>query len=380
MRPQKIMICAGEASGDIHGANLVRALLKLNPKLAIWGLGGKQMETAGVKLYYDISDLSVVGVVEVLKNISTLRNILRGLLAVMDSSRPDALVLIDNPGFNLRVARVAYRRRIPIIYYISPQVWAWGAWRLGMIIKMIDKMIVILPFEEDIYRGAGCDVSFVGHPILDLVNPALPRGKVCLKFCLDAKKPVVGLLPGSRKDEVRRLLSLMVETLRIMKDNIPEIQFVLSLAPTVSEAEVVKILAKDCSFVKIVRDEAYDVRGIMDLALVASGSATLENAILGLPMVILYKLNFLTWLIARMLVRVPHIGLVNLVAGREVVPEFIQYRVRAERIAPVALELLQNSARRERMKEGLRAVKNDLGSMGASKRAAEIILNMISQR
>ncbi|MCK4648187.1 lipid-A-disaccharide synthase, partial [bacterium] len=343
IKPQRrIMILAGEASGDLQGAYLAQELRKLSPEIELFGIGGRRMERAGVRLVSDITQIAVVGFVEVLKHIKTFRRILKKLDNLMEKERPQGIILIDNPGFNLRVARKARVKNIPVSYYISPQVWAWGKKRVRKITKLVKKMIVILPFEEKIYKEAGCPASFVGHPFLDIVEPVLLKEEAYRRFRLEKNRPIIGLLPGSRVGEIKRLLPVMVAAAKRIKENIPDSQFILPLAPTFSKEKIDTILKKSDLSLKVVEDPTFDARSIMDFALVASGSATLENACLGLPMIIVYKVHFTTWLLSKILLKIPYIGLVNVVAGRKIVPEFLQYGAIPARIAQATLKILEN--------------------------------------
>ncbi len=378
IKPQRrIMILAGEASGDLQGAYLVQELKNLSPEIELFGIGGRRMEKAGVRLVSDITQIAVVGFVEVLKHIKVFRRILKKLDDLMEKERPQGIILIDNPGFNLRVAKKARKKNIPVNYYISPQVWAWGRKRVKKITNLVKKMVVILPFEERIYQEAGCPVSFIGHPFMDIVKPLLPKEKAYERFKLEKNKPIIGLLPGSREGEIKRLLPVMVETAKRIKERIPDSQFILPLAPTLSRERVNTVLKRVNSSIRIVEDPTFDARNIMDFALVASGSATLENACLGLPMIIIYKVHFTTWLLSKILLKIPYIGLVNVVAGRKIVPEFLQYGARPEKIAQAALKILQDSKRLNGMKAELAKVKEKLGEPGAPRRAAENILETL---
>lgn len=378
IKPQRrIMILAGEASGDLQGAYLVQELKNLSPEIELFGIGGRRMEKAGVRLVSDITQIAVVGFVEVLKHIKVFRRILKKLDDLMEKERPQGIILIDNPGFNLRVAKKAREKNIPVNYYISPQVWAWGKRRIKKITNLVKKMVVILPFEERIYQEAGCPVSFIGHPFLDIVKPLLSKEEAYKKFKLEKNGPIIGLLPGSREGEIKRLLPVMVETAKRIKERIPDSQFILPLAPTLSRERVNTVLKRVNSSIRIVEDPTFDARNIMDFALVASGSATLENACLGLPMIIIYKVHFTTWLLSKILLKIPYIGLVNVVAGRKIVPEFLQYGARPGRIANACLEILQDIERLNEMRAELAKVKEKLGEPGAPRRAAESILKVL---
>lgn len=370
------MVIAGEASGDLHGANLVKALKSLSPNLEIVGMGGRKMAKARVNILIDISQISIVGFGEVLRHFKRLSGTFHKICRVVEEERPDALILIDYPGFNLRLAERVKEKGIPIIYYISPQVWAWGRSRVKKIAKLVNKMIVILPFERDIYQDEGPPVEFVGHPLLDVIGPIGKKEEIASRLNIPLGRPVVGLLPGSRRQEIRRLLPTMLKVAKLMRARRPELEFVIPCASTISPEEIKDLLNPDLA-VKLVHDKTYEVMNLADLLLIASGTATLEAACLETPMVVIYKLSFLSWLLAKLLIRVPDIGLVNVVAGRRIVPEFLQFGARPGRIASASLDLLENESKRESMEKDLRAVKVKLGQPGASERAARLVLETI---
>lgn len=384
---KKIFIVAGDPSGDLHGANLVNALREMSSEIEISGLGGERMERAGVKLLDKLTELAIVGFSEAINNIRALRQIYRKTEEFLRKETPDIIVLIDYPGFNLRLAGLAKRLKIPLIYYIGPQIWAWRHGRVKDIAEMVNKMLVIFPFEEETYRKAGVNVSFVGHPLLDTIQPTKSKEEVCRKYGLDPGSPIIGLMPGSRKQEIERLLPVMLEASQRIAEN-RKAQFVLPLAENIpmtyireriTEFEMstpnrVKKEEKPPLTLLVVRDEDYNIRRTMTLALVASGTATLENACLGIPMIIIYKVSLFSYLLARLLIRIPRIGLANIVAGKRVVPEFIQQKARAEEIAKVACHWLSNPGLMRETRKELKRVKQKLGTPGASKRAAKIIL------
>ncbi|MCK4802853.1 lipid-A-disaccharide synthase, partial [bacterium] len=330
---KKLFIVAGDPSGDLHGANLVTALREISSQIEINGLGGERMEKAGVRLLYRLTELAIVGFSEAINNIRALRQIYIKTEEFLRKEKPDIIVLIDYPGFNLRLAGLAKRLKIPLIYYIGPQIWAWRRGRIKGIAELVNKMLVIFPFEEETYRKAGVDVSFVGHPLLDTIQPTKSKEEVCLKYGLDPNSPIIGLMPGSRKQEIERLLSVMLEASRRIAEN-RKVQFVLPLAGNIpmnyikeriTEFEKNRLNRTKISksqkekkpplHILVVRDEDYNIRRTLTLALVASGTATLENACLGIPMIIIYKVSLFSYLLARLLIRIPRIGLANIVAG-----------------------------------------------------------------
>ncbi len=356
----------------MQAAELVKEIRILMPQLEFFGLGGARMEKQGVKLFANIVGLAVVGFVEVLKNIRKFKLIFNQALQKIDKLNPDLAILIDYPGFNLRLAGELKKRGIPVIYYISPQVWAWGKNRINLIKKLIKKMIVIFKFEEELYKSQGVDVSFVGHPLLDTVKSnsclALPVGKI-----------TIALLPGSRKTEVKRLLPLMLESAKLIRKKIPDSQFVILRSSTVKKELFKRIIANCALPVYIFSDKTYD--GIMscDFSIVASGSATLETAILEKPFVIIYKISWLSWICLRPIIQIPHIGLVNIVAGRKIIKEFVQYRANPKRISQYIIETINNPKRLTVIKNELSRIKSVLGEKGANSRAARIIVDLLNK-
>ena len=369
---KRILIVAGEASSDLHAANLVKEIKASMPKLEFFGLGGTKMEKQGVKLYANIVDLAVVGFLEVLKNIRKFKAIFNQLLREIDKLNPHLAILIDYPGFNLRLANELKKRNIPIVYYISPQVWAWGRNRINIIKGLIRQMIVIFKFEEELYKKEGIPVSFVGHPFLDTVRTdsflPLPAGRVTF-----------ALLPGSREAEVNRLLPIMLESAKIIWDKIPKSQFLILRSSTVKMDLFNQILANYQLPVYIFNDKTYEGLASSDFALVASGSATLESTLLEKPFVLIYKVSWFSWVCLRTIIRIPYVGLVNIVAGRRIIKEFIQYRARPKRIANYIIKTLNNPQRITTIKNELSRVKLLLGEKGASKRAAKIVVDLLTQ-
>lgn len=374
--PRRIMLVAGEPSGDLHGSHLARALRSLDPQLELFGLGGAAMRQQGVELLANPTQIAVIGLVEVLRHLPEFRLFFRQAVRALEERRPDLVVLIDNPGFNLRLAREVKRRGIRLVYYISPQIWAWDPGRIRVIRRLVDRMIVLFPFEEELYRKAGVPVTFVGHPLLELAQSSLSRLQALEKVGLEDGMPVIGLLPGSREVEVRRLLPALLAACARMQPALPSsARFLLIKAPTLPW-EVYRP-ALDQAEVQPKVLERWDYDGIYgcDLVLVASGTATLECALLGRPMVIVYKTSWPTYLASRLLIRIPHIGLANVVYGDRAVPELLQHRATPERIAETALGLWASAAQRERMREAFEQIRKSLGQPGAARRAAETVLS-----
>ncbi|MCE5262685.1 MAG: lipid-A-disaccharide synthase [Deltaproteobacteria bacterium] len=374
---RRVMIVAGEASGDLHGGNLVRAMRRIDPELSFYGVGGKRMEAAGVELLADAADMAVVGFTEVAVKLGMILRVMRRLKASLLEKRPDLVILIDYPDFNLTVARAARKRGVKVLYYISPQVWAWRKGRIEAIRKTVDRMVVILPFEEEFYRNAGVDVTFVGHPLLDEVRKKYPRPEAIKRFGLRDDAVTIALLPGSRRSEVAALLPEMLRACRILMDKISPLQFVLPIAPTLDPVFVRSILGQFAVRVSLIRDEIYDVIGIADAAIVASGTATLETALLETPMVVVYKVSGVSYAIGRRFIRVNHISLVNLIAGNAVVPELIQAEANPERIAAEIRSLVTIRGKAKEMKAALAMIRGKLGTPGASQRTARIACDML---
>ncbi|MGA3281069.1 MAG: lipid-A-disaccharide synthase [Smithella sp.] len=372
-----IMIVAGEASGDMHGANLVREMLNLDPALNFYGIGGNRLREEGVELLANASDMAVVGLTEVVSKLGSILKIMGMMKRSLDERRPDIVILIDYPDFNIPLAKAAKKRGIKVFYYISPQVWAWRKSRIGQIKKTVSKMAVILPFEVEMYYQKGFGVNYVGHPLLDMVKLNYSKQESRKKFGLSEDKITIGILPGSRTSEVRILMPELLRAAQILKREMPDLQFILPLADTLEETSVTKIISGFNVDVKVVSGHTYDVISCADLALVASGTATLETALLGVPMIIVYKISLLSYFIGRLFVHVKNIGLVNIIAGKTIVPELIQGDASGMRIAAESLSILKNGERRQKMIKELEAIRARLGEPGAARRAAQIAHDMI---
>jgi len=377
MKSKKVMIVTGEASGDLHGAHLMEAVHRINPGIQFSGMGGEALKKAGMNLLYPNQSLSVVGITEVLLKLKAIRKTLHGLKQFLEREQPDLLILIDFPDFNLRLAKFAHRRRIPVLYYISPQVWAWRPGRVKLIARWVKKMVVFFPFEVPIYKAAGVDVECVGHPLLDVVKPSRSKEETAKQLGLDPAKPIVGLLPGSRSQELERLLPVLLDTARLLHQENPDLQFVIPLAPGLTKESVARWMNNAWVRVTLAEGQTYDVMNLSDLLIMASGTATLEAALLGKPMVIIYKVSPLSYWVGRALVRVKHIGLVNLVAGKGIAPELIQKDASPEKIAQEALRILNDPNVLQGMTEAMIQVRQNLGEPGAVERAACIVTSML---
>jgi lipid-A-disaccharide synthase len=350
---RKILIVAGETSGDLHGAHLVKAALSLDPNLRFYGLGGDHLRNTGTEVIFDSSEVAVVGIVEVFSKLRSIYRAFRWLKRSLDRDRPSLAILIDYPDFNLKLAKEANKRGIPVFYYISPQVWAWRKGRVKKIAKLIPKLVVILPFEVSFYRERGIDCEFVGHPLIDIVKPNLP--------------------------EVQRLLPVLLESAQLLVRDFPDLQFIIPLAPAINRVEVEEHIARFNLDIRIVEEHIYDVLNICDLIITASGTATLEATIMNTPMIIVYKVSFLSYFVGRLLVKVRNIGLVNLIAEKTIVPELIQGQASPTNVFNETSNMLKNPHLLSTIKGELEKVKEKLGNPGASRRAAQILYRFIHQ-
>jgi lipid-A-disaccharide synthase len=374
---KKVAIIAGEASGDLHGSDLVRAIQRIDPRIQFYGIGGEKLREAGVKIVADSSDMAVVGLTEVLSKLGFILSVRRKLKQSLNDENPDLLILIDYPDFNLPLAKVAKKYGIKVFYYISPQVWAWRKRRIYDIARYVDRMAVILPFETSMYDEVNLDVHFVGHPLLDVVKRNFSRDDALREFGLINRGTIIGILPGSRESEVAKLLPDMMKAAVILKERISSVQFVLPLADTLKHDFIGDMLNQYSVDVTVIKDNVYDVIGISDIVMVASGTATLETALLETPMVIVYKVSPLSYFIGRIIINVDHIGMVNIIAGKKVVPEFIQNDANPENIANEIYDILSNTPRMDTMKRDLSQIREKLGSPGAAARAAELAYEII---
>ncbi|MDK2971532.1 MAG: lipid-A-disaccharide synthase [Candidatus Sumerlaeota bacterium] len=382
-RPIKLFVIAGENSGDVHGSNLFKALFRKDPTIRAYGLGGPLLDEVGVKLKANIvEDLAIIGFVGVVTNFPEIRRLFYNTVHFLDKFRPDALVLVDYPGFNIRIAEKAKNLGIPVIWYISPQIWAWHRSRLYKLARIVDRMIVIFPFEVGLYREEGVDVVHVGHPLFDVIKVDLTREQVCAEFGLDASRPLIGLIPGSRRKEVRQFLPIMLEGVKRYHEIDPQAQFVIVQATTISDDTIESAIARaELDFKPLVVNRLrYSVRNSCDFSWVKSGTSTLEAAILGTPMLIVYRVNSLTWLIGKQVFTIGHIGLPNIVAGDRIVPELLQDEFTPRNLAEKTHHYLSNPDEYARMVSDLQDVKEKLGGDGASDRAADAVLELVRER
>jgi lipid-A-disaccharide synthase len=367
----RLLLSCGELSGDLYAAELVRHLRERTPGLEVFGLGGDRLRAQGARLTAHVRDLAVVGLWEVVAHLPRLRSIFHRVLAEVDAARPDLAVLVDYPDFNLRLARQLRRRDIPVVYYVSPQVWAWRRGRVRAIRETVSRMLVIFPFEEAVYRRAGVPVTFVGHPLVDLVRPVEDRNVFLRSAGLDPDRPVVGILPGSRPTEVAHNAARLAGAAALLRTRKPELQFLVALAPSLDPGPVQRAFAGTGA--RMAAGDSHAVLSASRLALVASGTATVEAALLGVPMVVVYRVSRLTYGLGRPFVRVPHFAMVNLIAGRAVVPEVMQADFTPEKVAAEAAALLDEPERYARARQDLAEVRRRLGEPGASARAATLV-------
>jgi lipid-A-disaccharide synthase len=374
--PYKIMMVSGEASGDLHGASVAKELKDLQPDIRIYGVGGQAMTAAGVDILYDIKELGVVGFVEVVKKYPHLLGVFNKLVEVLKTDRPDVLVLIDYPGFNMRLARAAKDLGIKVVYYINPSAWAWARGRAKKIAETVERVAAIFPFEAEVYTEAGANVTFVGHPLLDIVKPSMERAAAYIYFQADSNRPIITLMPGSRKQEIENLLPDMLKAVEILKQAHPTIQCYLPLASTIACDTIEAMLKQYNVNVQITQGHTYDLMGISTFIIAASGTATLEAALMGAPTIIVYRLAPLTWILGKLLVKIPYVGLPNIVAGKRIVPELLQSDVEANNIANIAQKWLDHPENLDMIQEDLRMMKTKLGEPGAVRRVAEVVLEV----
>jgi len=377
-RRRTIMIVAGEASGDMHAGALAREIARADKRVKLIGVGGREMKAAGVELLADINSLNVMGLTEIGGKIKSVVNVFFELLKVMRRTVPSLLILVDFPDFNLLLAKFAKRYRIPVMYYISPQVWAWRRGRTKTIAKLVDKMVVILPFEVDFYKKHGVEVEFVGHPLLDTMMTVPGKEEARKVLGIGMSENVVGILPGSRLSEVKKLLDVMLDATDEIKKHLPGTKFLFPLADTLRISELSFVDRRKLEKVSIQEGKTRLVMSACDLLIAASGTVTLEAAILGTPLVIAYRLSPFSYYLGKRLIMVPYIGLVNLVAGERLAPELIQDDVNPRAVASEALSILKDKERQQYIKRRFSDVKRSLGEPGASARAAKVALEFLN--
>jgi lipid-A-disaccharide synthase len=369
----KILISAGEASGDLHAGSVTRALKELEPGVEVFGMGGNALRAAGGEVLFDIKDHSVMGFWEVVCKLPDIYKLENAFKKVMDERKPDCLLVIDYPGFNMRIAKIAKQKGIPVVSFIAPSAWAWRQSRAKGVVKVVDKIASIFPFEYDLYKRYGADIEFVGHPLVDVVKPHLDLAAAMDKAGKVPGQPLILLMPGSRMMEINRLLPVILDAAKIIAAKLPGVTFAMPRADTIPKEVLEKQIAVSGLKVRLTEGDTYDVMSVADLALATSGTVTLEAALGGLGSVILYKTSPISFAIAKHVVDIPYIGLPNIVAGRQILPELLQDVCTPEVVAKAALELLQPE-RFKQMEEDLSEVKRKLGAPGAVKRVAELVL------
>ena len=372
----KILISCGEVSGDIYAGALTSELVKLDSRVQVFGLGGDQMAAAGARLIGHYRGLSVTGLSEALAVLPRSLVMYRRLVDTMRKHRPDVLVTVDFPDFNFWLAAAARRLGLPVVYYVSPQVWAWRPGRVRQIREVVDKMLVILPFEEEIYQRAGIDVEFVGHPLLDTVRPRMTRGAFLAKYRLKNDGPIVALLPGSRRKELHYILPTLCLAVDLILAEKPDTQFVLPVAPGLSTVFVQRFLGGRP--VKLVVDDTYDAMRYSRVAIVASGTATLETALLGTPAVIVYRIGRATWLLGKFLLKVRMFGLVNIILGEEVVPELYQDRLTPTNVAKVTLKLMDDVWVQSEIRGNYEKLRRKLGTGNVAEKVVDAVAVVVS--
>jgi lipid-A-disaccharide synthase len=375
---KNLMIIAGEISGDLHGASLVKELKAIDPALSICGIGGEKMKEAGMEISFHINRMAYLGFLEVIRHLPFIRKVQRDLLKLIDERKIKEVVLIDYPGFNLNFAKKLKARRIKIVYYISPQVWAWGMGRIKKIKKLVDKMLVVFPFEEEMYKKEGIDVQFIGHPLLEKIAGYNFLSKVELysKFNLDQDKQLLLILPGSREHEVKKIFPECIKAADKLAKEF-DFQIVTICSENIDE-NIFRQLTAVKGF-KVVKGFAYDFMKYARFGIVKSGTSTLESGIFEMPMIIVYRTSSVTYLIGKKLVRLDNIGMANIISGEKIIPELIQNKVNADSIYESCKEILANNFLYKTMKEKLKIIKDKLGHIGASRRAAEVIYSLMNE-
>ena len=367
-----VVIIAGEPSGDLHASQVARRLKERLPEIELAGMGGDLMGSAGVKLLFHIRDSAVMGISEVLNMIPAFLQKQRDLKKLIATKKPSVVVLVDFGDFNLGIAKFAHQLNIPTIYYIPPKAWAWRGNRVDKLAKTTSIIASIFPFETEFYRKKGANVEFVGHPLLDVAQTDFTQTEAQKSLDIADNYPVVGLMPGSRRKEIQCLLPIMLEVAQNLLQRIPSCQFILPLAPGIDRQSL-----PNMPFVEIIEDAVYPSMRAADLMLVASGTATLEAACIGTPMIIVYKVSLLTWWIIQHFVNLEFSGLPNIIAGREIVPELLQDEVTTNQVTATAIDLLENPGQCQKQRQELKQVSKSLGLIGARKRVADLILNYL---
>ena len=375
-----LLFSAGETSGDQHAANVFVELKKHHPDIHAIGMGSSKMRQAGIDIRYDSSNIGVIGVVEVLKHYGEIRNALKLMQKIIETERPDLVICVDYKEFNFKLAKFAKQLGIKVLFYVSPQVWAWRPGRVVKYGKVIDMMAVIFPFETKYYEAENVPVRYVGHPSVDKVHPQRAKSEDLALFDLNPQQPIVGLLPGSRMNEIKRMLPVMLQAAEKIAAENPLVQFILPQADSISDELLNSYLNLAVIKIQVIKNQPYDVMQCCDAIMTTSGTATLEIALLNIPMVIAYKLSPLTYLLGRLLVNIAFIGLPNIIAGKKVVTELIQHEATLENLAKEINNLLNNSDYKNTMQTELQQVQQQLGKGGGSMNMAALVLEMLEIR
>jgi lipid-A-disaccharide synthase len=373
---REIMLVVGEASGDMHGASLVNALLKRDPNLTFFGVAGDQLQRTSFETLFTVSELTGMGLLELAGNIKNIVAAYRLLRRTLRTRRPNLLILIDFPELNLRLAKLAKRLGVPVLYYVSPQVWAWRRGRIRQIAQVVDQMAVVFPFEVELYKGHQMPVEFVGHPLLDVVRVSQEPDSTLREIGLKKEKPVIALLPGSRRKEIAYHLPVMVTAATELK-RLEQAQFFCVRASTLDRAELQKELDRAGFVIPIVEAGRYNAVNAADLVWAASGTATLETALLEKPMIVVYRVSWITYWLARLLVKIKYIGIANIIAGKAIVPELVQSDLSPERLVHESQAILNDHDARRTMIANLRKLREQLGSPGAANRVAELAVSIM---
>jgi lipid-A-disaccharide synthase len=379
-KSKKIFIVAGEASGDLHAGNLIRAIKEKLPETSFYGMGGVEMQKAGAKLTHDLRTVSVIGLVEVLSRLPTILRTLKELGKSLVIEKPDLAILVDFPDFNLKLAEKLKKAAIPVVWYISPQVWAWRAERIPKLVKLIDYMLVILPFEVEFYRKHNLNVNFVGHPLIDKIKTTSSKEETLLELGLKANFPVIAMLPGSRNIEIKLLLPHLKKAAEVLYSQNPNYQFVIPVANTLDPQKIERKLVDVKAPIRVIQGNTYNIIKSADVAVVAAGTATLETALLGTPAIIIGRVSKLTWFLWSRYTNLPYYGLPNYIVEKKLMTELIQHQASGEQIARQLENLLNSIEEQNRLKEGYKEIWDKLGNKPASENAANIIVKILSDQ
>ena len=374
------MIVAGEASGDMYGAMVAGEIRKLDSRAVFVGMGGPNMRAAGVETLIDANEMAVVGLVEVVAHFPVIANAFNTLKRIIKTEPPGVIILIDYPDFNLRLAKIAKACGVKVLYYISPQVWAWRAGRVKKIARIVDHMAVLFPFEVPYYEKERVPVTFVGHPLLDMVRPSMSKQEAVTAFGLDPHRKTVGLFPGSRRSEIKGLFPVILESAKLLQKKFPDLQFILPLASSLTHADIAPELERSGLQVAVIQGRNYDVMQVCDAIITVSGTVTMEISLIGVPMVIIYRVSPFTYAVGKRLIKVDHIGICNIVAGERIVKELIQHDAEPDKIVAEISTILTDSNYAASIIAKLGTIEQKLGSGGCSRRVAELAMTMIEQR